>query len=109
MLIEDEGGTINLIVPPDVYEAHRLLVRTEPLLVAEGRLERHPAGGGQINVLVWSLWSLEAGDRPLAEVKDFSDADARELARMQSVEAGAGGDFRAVAPAAMSFGQGRRR
>ena len=28
MLLEDEGGTINLIVPPPVYERHRLAVRT---------------------------------------------------------------------------------
>ena len=46
MLLEDEGGTVNLIVPPDVYDRDRLAVRTEPLVVAEGRLERHPAGAG---------------------------------------------------------------
>ena len=34
LLLEDEFGTINLIVPPPVYERHRLLVRTEPLLLA---------------------------------------------------------------------------
>ena len=47
MLLEDEHGTINLVVPPAVYERHRLVVRTEPLVVADGRLERHPAGGGR--------------------------------------------------------------
>ena len=40
LLIEDEHGTVNLIVPPQVYERHRLPVRTEPLMLAEGRLER---------------------------------------------------------------------
>ena len=65
-LVEDEGGTINLILPPEIYERHRLLVRTEPLVVAEGRLERHPAAGGQVNVLVRRLWTLEAADRPMA-------------------------------------------
>ena len=39
LLLEDEFGTINLIVPPPVYERHRLLVRTEPLM-----LRRGPAG-----------------------------------------------------------------
>ena len=34
LLIEDEFGTVNLIVPPPVYERHRLLVRSEPLLIA---------------------------------------------------------------------------
>jgi error-prone DNA polymerase len=110
MLIEDEGGTINLILPPEVYERHRLLVRTEPLIVAEGRLERLPAGGGQVNVLIRRLWSLEAPDRPLAEIKDISPLDLRELEQVQeAAAAGGGGDFRAVAPAVMSFGAGRRR
>ena len=46
MLLEDEHGTINLVVPPAVYERHRLTVRTEPLVLAEGVLERYAAGGG---------------------------------------------------------------
>jgi error-prone DNA polymerase len=33
LLLEDEFGTINLIVPPDLYEANRLTVRSEPLLL----------------------------------------------------------------------------
>ena len=47
LLFEDEFGTINLIVPEKVYERYRQLARTEPLLLARGRLERtqepHPA------------------------------------------------------------------
>jgi error-prone DNA polymerase len=39
MLLEDEYGQINLVVPPPVYEAHRALVRSEPLLLARGRYE----------------------------------------------------------------------
>jgi error-prone DNA polymerase len=41
LLFEDEFGTINLIVPRDVYERRRHLARAEPLLLARGRLERH--------------------------------------------------------------------
>ena len=40
MLLEDEHGQVNLIVPPPVYERHRALVRGEPLLLARGRFER---------------------------------------------------------------------
>ena len=47
LLFEDEWGTVNLIVPPDVYERQRRFVRTEPLLLARGRLERPAAGGGR--------------------------------------------------------------
>ena len=61
MLLEDEHGTINLVVPPAVYERHRLAVRTEPLVLAEGVLERYAAGGGAVNVLVRRLTALDGG------------------------------------------------
>lgn len=111
MLLEDEHGTVNLVVPPDLYERERLVVRTEPLIVAAGRLERFASGGGAINVLVRELGVLEAPDRPRAEVRDFSPLDDRELERARLESWGATGtdDFRAVAPSIMSFGQGRRR
>ncbi len=123
ILLEDEYGTINLIVPPAIYERHRLTVRTEPLMLVEGKLERFAAGGGQVNVLVSRVASIDAPDRVLAEVKDFSMLDEqvrRGLAEQKAasvagggeVAAGAGGeaeDFRAVAPPVMSFASGRRR
>ena len=40
MLLEDEHGTFNLVVPPPVYERHRAVVRGEPLVLVHGRLER---------------------------------------------------------------------
>ena len=52
MLLEDEPGTVNVIVPPAIYERDRLAVRTEPLVLVEGPLERHRRGGGAINILV---------------------------------------------------------
>jgi error-prone DNA polymerase len=107
MLLEDEAGTINLVVPPDVYERDRAIVRSEPLVVADGKLERHPAGGGQINVLVARLRALDGAERPAAEVKDFSLLDEAELARQRA--AAGDGDFRAVAPPIQSFASGRRR
>jgi error-prone DNA polymerase len=87
-------------------------VRTEPLVLATGRLERHPAAGGGINVLVERIEALDVPDRPLAEVKDFSPLDEAERAQIAAERGGervAAGDFRAVAPAVMSFGSGRRR
>ncbi len=114
MLLEDEHGTINLVIPPAVYERHRLVVRTEPLVLAEGVLERYAAGGGAINVLVRRIHALDSPDRPLAEVKDFSPLDERDSehqTRESGAAAAAGGaaGFRAVAPPVMSFAQGRRR
>jgi error-prone DNA polymerase len=55
MLLEDEFGQVNLIVPPPVYERFRPLVRGEPLLLARGKLERNDRN---LNVLVSTLESL---------------------------------------------------
>ena len=91
MLLEDEFGTINLIVPPPVYERHRLTVRTEPLIMAEGRLERLPQAGGAINVFVArpaSRWSTPEDDA----------ADVVALAERRAAAAAAG------APAARADG-----
>jgi error-prone DNA polymerase len=118
ILLEDEHGTINLIVPAHVYERHRLTVRTEPLMLAEGKLERLPAAGGAINVLVDRVEPFVAPDQVLAEVKDFSMLDEQVrrglMERTSSREPDASReseaeDFRAVAPPVMSFASGRRR
>jgi error-prone DNA polymerase len=112
ILLEDEFGTINLIVPPPVYERHRLIVRTEPLMLIEGKVERFAAAGGTMNVLVDNVASIAAPDRMLAEVKDFSMLDEqvrRGLAEQRAAAQNENEDFRAVAPPVMSFASGRRR
>ncbi|HYM58923.1 MAG TPA: DNA polymerase III subunit alpha [Solirubrobacteraceae bacterium] len=103
MLLEDEFGTINLIVPPPVYQRERLTVRTEPLVLAEGRLEKLPAGGGAINVYVSAV-------RPLAAPAEGADVVAlEERARLEHETDQELADFRGVAPAVQSFAAGRRR
>jgi error-prone DNA polymerase len=112
VLLEDEYGTINLIVPSSIYERNRLTVRTEPLMLVEGKLERFAAAGGAINVLVDRVDSIAAPDRLLAEVKDFSMLDEQVrigLAEQNAPADTEAEDFRAVAPPAMSFASGRRR
>jgi len=95
MLLEDEHGTINLIVPVRVYERCRAAVRGEPLVIADGRLERRE---GVTNVLVGEVRRLDRGDLPSAEVRHI------EPRRTWSTEAG---DLAAALPAANSFGRGR--
>ena len=111
LLIEDEVGTVNLIVPPRIYERDRLTVRTEPLVLVEGTLERHAAAGGAINILVRRMVPLDAADlrteRPAATVKDFSPLDERERQRIleeQPLVAVAGGG---AAPAVADAGPRR--
>jgi error-prone DNA polymerase len=113
LLMEDETGTVNLVVPPNVYERDRTVVRAEPLVVAEGVLERHASASGAINVVCRRLVRLDASGhlqaRPAADVavhhvtavtggtapaeqagadviqvKDFSMLDALELARQDA-------------------------
>ncbi len=55
MLLEDEHGHINLIVPPPVYERHRATVRGEPLILARGTFEHV---GRNRNIVVWQLETL---------------------------------------------------
>ncbi len=68
LLIEDEYGTVNLVVRPELYDSHRLTVRTEPLVLVEGKLERLPAAGGGISVLLDRIGPLDIGDGRLGTV-----------------------------------------
>ncbi|HZB24279.1 MAG TPA: error-prone DNA polymerase [Gaiellaceae bacterium] len=67
MLLEDEHGQMNLILPAHVYERHRGIVRGEPLILAHGRFEK--VGRNQ-NVLVDGLETLG----PLARRVSGEDA-----------------------------------
>ncbi|HET9015923.1 MAG TPA: OB-fold nucleic acid binding domain-containing protein, partial [Thermomicrobiaceae bacterium] len=60
LLLEDERGLVNVIVFPDLYAEQRLLVRSEPFLVVEGRLQRRE---GTINVVATRLRTLEEAHR----------------------------------------------
>jgi error-prone DNA polymerase len=109
MLLEDEHGPVNLIVPPALYERHRHLVRAEPLILAHGRLERPPAGGGTINVLVRDLRTLddELAGIAAAPIAHLPAREEQDPGQPERRVAAAG--FRAVAPPVQSFGGGRRR
>jgi error-prone DNA polymerase len=124
MLLEDESGTINLVVPPPVFERFRGVVRAAPLVQARGTLERRQ---GATNVVVSFVAALERPDLPLAEVRHIEPPLDRETGRFGS-ESGAAAEtndedqvasrralrearewavaeLRAVAPVAHSFGR----
>jgi error-prone DNA polymerase len=69
MLLEDEHGQVNLIVPPPVYDRYRPAVRGEPLVLARGRYERVERNR---NVVAAELTSLA----PLAR-RVANDAEVR--------------------------------
>ncbi len=109
MLIEDERGSVNLIVPPRVYDRFRLTVRSSPLVRAKGKLERRE---GAINVLVSEVVELE---RPRSGAKPV-DEPPRSPARAARPEPAIGApsrrerelvvaELREVAPAGHSFGR----
>jgi error-prone DNA polymerase len=104
MLLEDERGTVNLIVPSAVYERRRALVRAAPLVRARGRLERRD---GAINILVADLDALEWGSEAKALKGDPQRTKPGEVSLPERCRARqrAVAELRAVAPAGHSFGR----
>jgi error-prone DNA polymerase len=105
LLFEDESGVVNLVVPRQVYERFRTLVRSAPLLAARGRLERRE---GVTNVLVAGLWEPERAAEPppsaarseRREPPIGSSSQPAPRRRQRTVA-----ELRAVAPAGHSFGR----
>jgi error-prone DNA polymerase len=104
MLIEDERGTVNLVVPKHVYDRRRSLVRTAVMVRAEGRLERRE---GVINVLVAEVVPLERTEAPTGHPAPPSSArpNRREPPPGSSRRRLAIHELRTVAPAGHSFGR----
>jgi error-prone DNA polymerase len=100
MLLEDEVGSINLIVPPPVYDTCRAAVRAEPLLWATGTLERRD---GVTNILVDDVGRLERPDLPLGEVRHIEPKVRWSNERADSEMST--DDLRAVVPAGHAFGR----
>ena len=71
MLLEDEHGQANLIVPPQVYERYRHVIRGEPLVLARGKLERHDRN---VNLLVREVVSLGPLARKAASEAEVTSA-----------------------------------
>jgi error-prone DNA polymerase len=96
MLLEDEKGTVNLVLPPSIYEQRRSEVRVAPLVLARGRLERRE---GVTNVIVIDLEALERRDPVQADVRPLEKTHRRRARELAVAE------LRAVAPAGHSFGR----
>ncbi|MGH2957353.1 MAG: DNA polymerase III subunit alpha, partial [Solirubrobacterales bacterium] len=112
MLLEDESGTINLILPPPVVERCRLAVRTSGFVLARGRLEHRE---GTTNVVVAGIERLEPPKPPVRRPRDLAPPVERETGRVtdppgpskrafEGVREAAMAELAAALPAPHSFG-----
>ena len=93
MLLEDEHGTINLVVPPPVHDRCRLAVRAEPFVLG---VESSNDEGVIASSSPRCSVSITATCRPARSATSSCSAWSTE---------DASGDLRAVAPNAHSFGR----
>ncbi len=71
VLLEDEWGYLNVIVPPRVYERNREVVRFSPFMVVEGRFEREDR---VMNVVGRRFRELRVGGGGRAGARDGAGA-----------------------------------
>jgi error-prone DNA polymerase len=101
MLLEDETGTVNLVVRPAVYEECRAAVRAAPLARARGRLER---AEGTTNIVVSEVTPLGIPKRKPSKAMPRRRPSARPRPRIRER---AVAELRAAAPNAHSWGRRR--
>jgi error-prone DNA polymerase len=98
MLLEDEAGVANVIVPPPVYERCRLAVRTASFAIVGGRLERRE---NVLNVVADSIERLSVpADAVGGQVRHIEPPAHRETGRDAQEQ-----ELAAVAPRGHSFGR----
>jgi error-prone DNA polymerase len=106
MLLEDEVGTVNVVVPPPVYARHRMAIRTASFARVDGKLERRDR---VVNVVAHSVHPLATPDQPASKVRHIEPPVERETGRHgrdRDVAADPrAAELAAVAPAAHSFGR----
>jgi error-prone DNA polymerase len=68
MLLEDEWGMTNLVIPPPVAERDRLVLRTAGFVRARGKLERRE---GVINVVISRLQALQRAGLPAVKLREM--------------------------------------
>ncbi len=106
LLVEDETGMTNIIVPPPIYERDRIAIRSEPLVQVWGRLERR---NDTLNILAERVTGLSHAARP--EVARQAETAARRAAGTGAGQGGRVADLRGLkvaAPPGNNWGRGRR-
>jgi error-prone DNA polymerase len=99
MLLEDEWGVMNLILPPPVAERDQLPLRTAGFVRARGKLERRE---GVTNVVVDRLAALKRAEVPRPAPPPIEPPPGRELKERR---ARAAAELTAALPAPHSWGR----
>lgn len=64
VLLEDETGLMNVVVYEDLYNRERLILRTSPVLMIDGKLERQ---GDAINIIAQKITAIPVEPAPEQE------------------------------------------
>ncbi len=108
MLLEDEWGVLNLVIPPPVARRDRLVLRTAGFVRAAGKLERRE---GVVNLVAERLLALSRPDLPAAQVRELEPPPGRETGCDEGIvdlaerRASAAAELTAALPPAHSFGR----
>jgi error-prone DNA polymerase len=108
LLVEDEHGLINAVVYPDLYEAERPLVRSEPFIVVEGRLQRRDR---TVNLLAHRLRRLDGAYAAVTEATRTIDQSTPDpgvpavggVLDVEGGESGATARLRMLTPASHNY------
>ncbi len=68
LVLEDEFGLMNLVVKPDLHDRQRALVRAEPFVIVQGKLQRRD---GTVNVIAGSFTPLRTEGAPTPAAHNF--------------------------------------
>jgi error-prone DNA polymerase len=102
MLLEDEWGVMNLILPPPVAQRDRIALRTAGSVRAWGKLERRE---GVTNVVVDRLEALKREEVVAARPRSTEPAQGREVGELGERRARAAAELAAALPAPHSWGR----
>ena len=76
LLLEDETGLANIVVYQSLYERERITMRTSPVVMIEGRLERQ---GDAVNIVARRITPIPVEPAPERAVPDQSQRPAPRL------------------------------
>ena len=85
MLIEEEGGMINVIIRPEIYDRDRVTIRGEPFVWVAGRLAKDD---GTLNVIAEEVRALKVGRRagyPSPDVRPPAEVSRSPFALLRGV------------------------